>query len=191
MQAAEAKKHQRSIARQRLSALTQEETAAASESMCGHFIASGVFRDSKIIMAYMAMLQEADPSIIIKSALDNGKEVVIPFIDEESRRIIPVKLKSIREGLVKNRYGIYEPQKIEPVDVRNIDVVIVPGLAFDARGGRLGRGGGFYDKLLVECSSNCIKCGFGLGCQVIDEVETDVHDVLMDRLLTENGFIQF
>jgi 5-formyltetrahydrofolate cyclo-ligase len=132
---------------------------------------------------------EADPSAIIEAALSSGKDIAVPVIDRETQTLIPAGLRTLTNGLIKNYYGILEPEKIEPVKAADIDAFIVPGLAFDRHGGRLGRGGGFYDKLLADESIKAIRCGLAFSTQIIEKVPTQEHDKQMDILITDKEII--
>jgi 5-formyltetrahydrofolate cyclo-ligase len=185
----EYKRRQRQKMNQRLRGLSSRDIADMSRCMCKLFIESDFYKNSNLLMAYLAMPFEADPSAIIEAALSSGKDIATPVIDRETQTLIPARLRTLTNGLIKNYYGILEPEEIEPVKAADIDAVIVPGLAFDRHGGRLGRGGGFYDKLLADDSIKAIRCGLAFSTQIIDKVPTQEHDKQMDILITDKEII--
>ena len=90
------------------------------------------------------------------------------------------------DNLSKDKYGILEPDEdINPIEVDAIDLVILPGLAFDNKGGRLGYGGGYYDKYLSNISDNAVKVALCYDFQVIDTVPMEEHDICTDLLITD------
>lgn len=98
-----------------------------------------------------------------------------------------------REQLVETKHGIWEPTASAPtVDLARLDLIVVPGLAFDQTGGRLGRGGGFYDRFLAQPGLTATKVGVGLDEQVIaEEVPRDSWDVTLDALVTPTRTLFF
>ncbi|MFI4913321.1 MAG: 5-formyltetrahydrofolate cyclo-ligase [Sedimentisphaeraceae bacterium JB056] len=182
------KKQQRMIVKEALKALGGKSVEQLSRRVCERFLDSSLFANSSVIMGYMAMRLEASPNLIMQRALDEGKQVVVPVVDFERKEIVPARLKSLTEGLIKDNYGIWQPEIIDPIDVELIDVVIVPALGYDTSGRRLGRGGGYYDKFLAKKGLNAKKCGFCLSCQILEEIATDTHDQPVDYLVTEDTF---
>lgn len=107
------------------------------------------------------------------------------------RDIVPVEITSLNE-LTKNRYGILEPvvdpQKI--VAASDLHVVLVPGLAFDVTGNRLGRGGGYYDRFLANCPDHVLRIALAFECQIVESVPVSEHDQPVDVIVTEKRIIR-
>ncbi len=183
----EAKSRQREILKGRLSALSDDDIAMMNRQMCDLFVGSELFEGADVIMAYMAMANEADPAGIIRAAMDAGKMVAVPVIDWDLRRIKPAILESLTGGLEKDRYGILTPVEPRFIAVSRIDAVIVPGLGFDKNGNRLGRGGGFYDKFFSDNALTAVKCGFAFSVQILDDIAVSDRDRKVDCLITESG----
>jgi 5-formyltetrahydrofolate cyclo-ligase len=89
--------------------------------------------------------------------------------------------------MARGAYGILEPVSIKKAEVSDIDLIIVPGIAFDINGGRCGFGKGYYDRLL--CESKAKKIGLCYDFQLVREIETDEHDIPMDMIITERRII--
>jgi 5-formyltetrahydrofolate cyclo-ligase len=102
-----------------------------------------------------------------------------------------MEIRSLRDGLTLGRLGIHEPAGGQPWLVEAIDFIVVPALAFDHRGYRLGRGGGFYDRFLALPDLRAVTCGLGFAEQVVDEVPVAPHDRPVKLLVTDKGVLRF
>jgi 5-formyltetrahydrofolate cyclo-ligase len=136
------------------------------------------------------MRDELDISCLVDSALQAGKVAALPRYCPEIRAYgagwITTPLSEVPVG----KFGIREPAtscSIAPLN--QLDLVLVPGLAFDGRGARLGHGRGFYDRLLAEVQG--IKCGVGFDEQFISDVPVEAHDILLDVMLTPTRWLAF
>ena len=162
----------------RVDAETKSQTAAEI------FLRSELYTASRQIMLYMPLGNEVDLTAIKTKALADGKRVVLPVTEKNSGIIIPI---CVGENTVfkKGNFSVLEPQSTEIADMTRVDVVLVPGIAFDKRGARVGFGKGCYDMFLE--SYNGIKIGVCYDFQLQREIPADSHDVRMDYILTENG----
>lgn len=137
------------------------------------------------LFVYSSYNYEADTQKIIDNCLDTGKKIALPYVTDKAHTMVFVYIKDKKE-LVKNKYGIYEPV----FDLKNIAVsdentfIIVPGLAFDRQKNRLGYGGGYYDKYLSE-NTYMQALGIGFQCQLIPQLETEITDIKLDMIMTE------
>lgn len=111
------------------------------------------------------------------------KHIFLPRVKGDDIEILPYRPDHMRQGA----FGIYEPTGDTVADISLMDVVIVPGVAFDHRGNRVGRGRGYYDRLLSGC--HAIKIGIGYDFQLLEEITADSHDVTMDYIVTDNEII--
>lgn len=133
----------------------------------------------KVVAVYAALPGEVDlktlPSLV-------GRMWVFPKVKGEE--LVFFQVKSFEDDLVSGAYGIQEPREgLEPVEVSRIDLFLCPGLGFDVRGGRIGRGRGFYDRMLERARSGSVKLGVCFGHQIVDEVEMEQHDVRMNGVI--------
>lgn len=161
--------------------LSKEEAEQKSRAAAGAVFALPQYRSAATVMAYMSSFKEISTAAIISDAIKH-KRLVLPVSNTDSLTITPSYLKS-ESDLVKGAYGIYEPRVIEPAETDDIDAAIIPGIAFDRRGGRLGFGKGYYDRFLSEFRG--VKIGFCYEFQLIDELPLDSHDIPMDIIITE------
>ena len=145
------------------------------------------FQAAKTVLFYVSMNEEAGTHDIIKKYLDK-KRIVVPTIQKEAKEFQVFHLTDWKE-LEPGVFGILEihHQNRIPHPLNDIDLIIVPGVAFDHRGYRLGYGGGYYDSLLMIYPKPTI--GLAYECQLVDEVPCDPHDLPVDKIITENQII--
>jgi len=146
------------------------------------------FLKSKCLMLYCSNgTGEVETGPIIKKALKMGKKVVLPVTLVKDRDIAPVYLRDIK-GLKKGPYGIYEPSgplNKKSAGLKNIDLVIVPGLAFDGKNNRIGRGKGYYDNFLRRLPKGKSKIGLGFSFQLFSRVPTTKRDIPLTSVITD------
>jgi 5-formyltetrahydrofolate cyclo-ligase len=150
-------------------------------------LSSREFLESKLIMTYVSLPAEVDTRYFIEEALKRGKRIAAPCIDKESETIIASELSSI-DDLAKGPYGIYEPKggAARAIPLKEINLVVVPGIAFDKRNYRLGRGKGYYDKFLAdEDLSSSSKIGLAFSFQIVDSLPLAPHDMPVSRVITD------
>lgn len=155
-----------------------------SKKILDNIIQWEVFQGAKRIMTYHSFRSEVDTIQLIKYSLNSSKEVILPKSIKDGFKILPCRIDSLDE-LEKSSYGILEPLEEKVVDRDSIDLIIVPGVAFDREGFRLGYGAGFYDRFLEEYKG--ITAGVCFSSQIIEDVYKDEHDARMDYLITEMG----
>jgi 5-formyltetrahydrofolate cyclo-ligase len=176
----------RSRMRSLLKSLSDADMSARSALACARLVRTGQFGGARAVMLYLALPHELDCRHAIEAAWRCGKSVLVPRVNWSTRRIEPVPCRSF-DNLTPGRYGLREPAG-EPVAPGAIDMVVVPALAYDLSGRRLGRGGGFYDRFLASPDLRAAKCGFALAEQVLPRVPADQHDQRVDMLVTDRSF---
>lgn len=140
------------------------------------------FKDARVVMFYIALKGEVDTLEMIKAAQRLRKMIVVPVCRKDRIKIRPCILDH-RVPLKKGPYGVLEPAIERPVAARNVDLVLVPGVAFDTDGRRLGRGKGFYDRFLRTLTRQTTLIGMAFDFQVLPHVPAEDHDVAMHRVL--------
>jgi 5-formyltetrahydrofolate cyclo-ligase len=140
------------------------------------------------ILLYLDFRGEVESDGMIRWCLSKGKTVCAPVTIKAERKLIPVRITSLDE-LQEGAYGIREPvySREKEVAPSEIDLVVLPGVGFDRQGGRLGYGGGYYDRFLPKLRPDVKKIAVAYELQVIDQVPTEPHDTLLDALVTEKG----
>ena len=140
-----------------------------------------VFKKAKTVMFYMPFGGEVDTVDMIRSAQKIGKIVVVPVCGK-NRMMSPCVLKD-NGALLQGPYGIWEPALKKPVNLKSLDLVIVPGLAFDKQGRRLGRGKGYYDRFLSKISQHSISIGLAYDFQILPFIPTTKYDVEVHKVI--------
>lgn len=165
------------------------ERRQRSKVVCRKLFLNEDFLKSKCIMLYCSKgTGEVETGLIIKKALKMGKKVVLPVTLVRGRSIEPVYLEDIKK-LEKGPYGIYEPKRPlnkMPVKLKNIDLVVVPGIAFDKNNNRIGHGKGYYDNFL-RClpKKGRSKIGLGFRFQLLDKIPATKKDIPLTGVLTD------
>jgi 5-formyltetrahydrofolate cyclo-ligase len=141
-------------------------------------------------LVYVSKAREVDTHGLIRQLLAMGRNVCVPWFDVARKRYAASGLRDFDADLTSGRFGILEPkpEAIRPATADQIDVALVPGLAFDETGNRLGRGLGYLDRLLQETSGARIALAFDF--QLLGEVPTEAHDMRMDFIVTETRVIK-
>jgi len=165
----------------------------ASKKISESFFLLEAYLKAKTILFYMPFNFEVDITFLIKEALKD-KIVVLPKINKKTTSLLLFKVCpddfEAYKGFVKNSYGILEPKDDkEQVAVTCLDLVIVPGVAFDFCGYRLGYGKGYYDRLLAGKKVRTI--GVAYSCQVTENVLATEYDLKVDILVTEKDILFF
>jgi len=170
--------------------LSLEEVQKMSDTISRAFIASPLFRDAQTIFLYSPIKNEVRTDKIFRAAREAGKRVGYPLINHRAREIEYIEVVDTEE-LTSGYYGILEPPKCDGRAIRpnGGDIVIVPGVAFDARGHRVGYGGGFYDRFLSEIGSEVTTVGLAFALQIIPIISEEPHDIRLGYIVTEDRMI--
>jgi 5-formyltetrahydrofolate cyclo-ligase len=170
-------------------ALTPEEIAAKSGSIVRRLTALPDLRESSTLMVFLSFGSEVRTDGLLRWGWEAGKRIVVPLCRPEDRGLTPCLLGSFAE-LEIGRYGIREPkgEMIRPVPREEIDAILVPAVAFDRRGHRVGYGGGYYDRFLTGVP-RAVRIGAAYSCQIVERVPEDPHDLPIHRIVTEDGEI--
>lgn len=166
--------------------MSKAEIAEKSKAAAKAFLQSKLYKNVQQIMIYLPLGNETDTSEIIDASFRDGKKIVLPVTDPQTGVITPCLYEKDTK-LIKGAFSVTEPEITVPADMSKTDVVLVPGIAFDLSGNRLGFGKGCYDRLLEGTSA--VKVGVCYDWQICPEITADEHDVKMDFLITENGLI--
>jgi len=181
----------------RRDSLSRHEIDSRSEKIEKELFTLPEFRRAKTVMFYVSFRSEVETEKMIRNALDVRKRVVIPVVD--GQKIGVAGIKNFKKELTKGSFGIREPKKEfrGTVDQKEIDLVVVPGVVFDKRGGRLGYGRGYYDRFLrsksirsrMGRSHQCVVIGLAFDLQIAGKIPLVEKDVRVDKIVTESGII--
>ncbi|MBS0319471.1 MAG: 5-formyltetrahydrofolate cyclo-ligase [Proteobacteria bacterium] len=167
------------------SALTDVARADASDRIAARLVATPRFAGAGTVMLTMPFRGEWDTQPLVDAALRAGKRVVLPRVDAGARMLVLHAVSDVGRELAAGFAGIAEPSADAPrVEPAAIDWVLVPGLAFDDTGRRLGYGGGFYDRLLPLMRPDAQRAAGAFDEQVVTAVPVGPHDARIDELAT-------
>lgn len=146
-------------------------------------------RAAQALLSYAAFRSEFDTRAFNEHVLASGRTLLLPRVDRAIRRLRLYFVTSLTEDVVPGVWGILEPNpaRCREATIDDVDFALIPGVAFDARGGRLGYGGGFYDRLLAGARSGLAKVAAAFSAQVVDAVPVGELDSRVDTLVTELG----
>ena len=185
------KKQLRKKIRTVLGKMTESQLASQSKAICDSLTKIKEFKHAGVVMIFLSLPTEVDTTAIILKAWQDGKTVAVPKVSWQQRHMIPVQINSLETGLARDGCGLKNPVTGVPVPIEDIDIVITPGLAFDKKGNRLGRGGGYFDRFFSNKTLKAIKCGVSYSQQVVDYLPTDQTDVPVDCLVTDKEILFF
>ena len=167
---------------------TFADTRETSSKVLDNLLTLQNFKNASMIMTYVDFGKEVRTVPLINEWI-KSKQIIVPYIDKGEIQLF--WLKNIKE-LAPGVRGILEPKielrnlsdrKVKPAE---IDLVLVPGIAFDRNGGRVGRGKGYYDRFLDKLSPTTLKIALAFDFQLFHEVPMDVHDVRLNAIVTES-----
>lgn len=171
--------------------VAQKDKDAISRGICAKFMSLPAYKAAKTVMWYVDAGSEVRTRHTLPEALPHGKRVVVPWCVVETNQLELFWLEDMAE-LVEGAYKILEPKDElrrvprKVIQPEELDLVMVPGTAFDPRGGRMGQGKGYYDRLLSRARPDAPLAALAFDCQIFDEIPVAPHDVFMDLVLTES-----
>lgn len=169
--------------------LESDIKAELDKKIFSELIKSEAYKNASVIFVFVSFKSEVDTHEIIKQALKDSKTICVPRINTKEREMETFKINSLEE-LKEGYYGILEPGEDCPaVNGNNIDLVLMPGAVFDRQGGRIGYGGGFYDRFLSRMNKKVDKIALAYDFQILDRVPMDEFDVRVDGIVTNEGYI--
>jgi 5-formyltetrahydrofolate cyclo-ligase len=169
--------------------LTEDEIESKSAKVVESLLKLPAVREAETVMAYYEYRSEVRTFRLLQEILDAGKNLVLPASDFEEHRIIPCLVKDIEKDLILHgQLGIMEPDPntAEIIDIRKIDLILVPGLVFDKAGNRIGYGKGYYDRFLSRYNGQSPRTiGLAFDEQIIDSIPTLEHDARLNGIVTD------
>lgn len=171
----------------------QADKDTVSEKIVAKFMQLPEYTAAQTVMFYVDVRDEVRTRQALPLALESGKRIVVPYcLDGELELFHLASMDELELGM----YRILEPRSelrtvaskhLQPTD---LDLVMVPGVAFDRNGGRTGHGKGYYDKLLQHARLDAPLIALSFECQLFEEIPADVHDIYMDKVVTESAVYQ-
>lgn len=169
--------------------LSAEAVEKGNELIAGLLCSWPVYLAAKTVMFYLAMPDEPRTDRMICDALARGMQVCVPLLKQEYGHMDAAAVSGL-EDLITGRLGLRmpDPAKARILRPAIIDLIVVPGVAFDSDGVRLGMGAGYYDRFLPQAVGSTLL-GLAWHCQLTEKLPSDEHDIPMHYLLTEGGFL--
>lgn len=168
----------RQVVRAEIAKLSDIEKEEISSQIFSNIAELNEIRQASVVALFASLPDEPQTTAIIEQ-LAKSKRIVLPRIEGDE-----MEFYDISEGLRKGAFGIMEPIANRPISPNEIDVMIVPGVAFTRIGTRLGRGKGFYDKYLSRNGFRAYTIGVCFPCQMVENIPTEKHDKMLDSIVT-------
>ncbi|MDD5097808.1 MAG: 5-formyltetrahydrofolate cyclo-ligase [Candidatus Omnitrophica bacterium] len=166
----------------RLKTQEEEDRNRKSKFILNKLLKNKAFRKAKIVMFYIAFGGEVNTAEMIREAQKIGKVICVPICRKDKEIMQPAILEN-HAKLKLGPYGVREPATKNLLKPKDLDLVIVPGLAFDKQGNRLGRGKGYYDRFLSTLSNRADSIGLAFDFQILPLVPTNTHDVSVKQII--------
>lgn len=148
-------------------------------------------QNAKNIMLYLDFNNEVKTDELINKLISLKKTVSSPITITKERKLVPYQITSLNDNIQISTYGIREPKKdfSNEINISDIDIVIVPAVAYDKNCYRLGYGGGFYDRFLLNLRDDAITIGIAFDIQIFDDLPKEPHDAQLDYVITETRIL--
>jgi 5-formyltetrahydrofolate cyclo-ligase len=173
-------------------ALAPEARRAASAAILAALGGLEAWHGARRVLAYASFGSEPDTAALNQAVLARGAALVLPRVDRAIRGLTLHRVADPAADLRPGTWGILEPDpgRCPAVEPATVDLVVVPGVAFDATGGRLGYGGGYYDRLLAEVPASAARIALAFELQVVDRVPAGPADRRVDLIVTERRTVR-
>lgn len=175
------KKELRKKIRARKRDIPVDELREMSRLLCKRLLANERLGNASTVMMYYPLGDEVDVTSVIEQLAESGKTVVLPQVTGEAEMVL--RRYKGEDDLREGAFGIMEPCGELFTDYEAIDVAIIPGMAFDRHGNRLGRGKGYYDRFLPLLPTRVYKIGVCFPFQLLDLIPMEEHDISMDTVI--------
>lgn len=176
----------RAEVRLRVAELDQLARAEASARAVDLLLSQPIWQKARCVLVYLPLADELDIGPAVEAGLHSGKCLALPRFNAAKGHYEFAEYCG--ETLERKQFGIREPEASAPeVPSNRLDLLLVPGVAFDWSGRRLGRGKGYYDRLLAGVTG--MKCGVALDEQMVQELPAEPHDIAMDLILTPTRWV--
>jgi len=171
--------------KRRINTLSTDERADKSNRIATRIMDMPEYEESSSVFCYVPHENEVDVRLVLEDALHQGKALFVPKIEGKGIMRAALVPEGPLDSLTPGAYGIPTMEGTRTADPEELDIIIVPGIAFDISGNRVGRGGGYYDRYLSQTrGSKCFKCAVAYDFQVIEEIHAQPWDMPMDALVT-------
>ena len=169
--------------RDRSARISSGDRAFFSTQICAHLRQQRIWQDAGAVLFYAPLPEEVDVWPLLPEALSGGKTVALPRYDRYHQLYVACQIKNLARDLRSGRFNVKEPAtSCVELPLNQLDLILVPGVGFDLNGHRLGRGQGYYDRMLAAVRGT--KCGLAFDFQVETEIPAEPHDVTLNWIVT-------
>ncbi len=171
--------------REKIKTCSELEKSSKSAIIMKQLFNEEAFKKANVVMFYVSLKDEVNTLTMIDETIKTGKRVCVPVILED-KRLIAGEIMDREKDLERQHFGIYQPRAghVSEVPLSDIDLVVVPGVAFDKNNVRLGRGHGYYDRFLCGLPNKTRSIGLAFDFQVVECLPADSHDVPVWKTIT-------
>jgi len=170
----------------KLAAMSDEERHEASSAACTRLAGLEVFKHAGLVMLYMPLAGEVDTTSLAIRCFQMGKTVCVPRMDWKRKDLNAVEVTGFDDHVMEtDEHGLRSPRGGRPVVPESIDLVVVPALAFDTQGNRVGRAGGYFDRFLLRLKRSAVSVGLAFDGQIIDAAPVSERHVRLDVIVTD------
>lgn len=170
--------------------MNQEEARIKGVVIQGKMLELSEFHEANTVAFYVAkkLENEVPTELAIRESLARSKRVLVPVTDTLKKKLLFSELHDFDKELAVGTFDILEPREEYRrfADVKNIDLIFVPGVAFDRKGNRVGYGSGYYDIFLSSIDKGVVKIGLAYAFQIVERIPATKDDMKVDRIITEN-----
>lgn len=172
-------------------ALSAEFIRQTSQTLQEMLLGLPVFQKAERLMIYVSMDSEVCTDELIHQALHMGKRVMIPYLHKRYGQMDASEIRNLEQEVMVGKFNtrVPKPEYFRPFAPQDLQLIVVPAIAFDLRGNRLGYGGGYYDRYLKRIVPETVRIGINFSCQVVDELPVYQYDMPVDIVLHEKGII--
>ena len=171
--------------------LTERQRTERTRAIESRLFDFANFLEARIVLLYVDSDCEVRTKSILRRAYDFSKIVALPCFDAERRKMAILKVDSLDKDLQSGARGVMEPnpERCKPVPLNKVDIAIIPGQAFDEKGGRVGSGRGYYDRFIPELPATTRKVALAFEEQILPLIPTESHDRHVDIIITDKRII--
>ena len=174
-----------------IDALSKTDLNAKIKAIENRLFEFANFLESRIVLMYVGGNNEVPTDAILLRAYEYGKIVVLPAFETETFKMNLMKVDNLSKDIQDGPRGVAEPdpERCKRVPVEKIDIAIIPGIAFDEKGARIGTGRGYYDRLIPNLSITTRKVALALEEQVVPQIPMESHDKFVDIIITDKRIV--
>lgn len=176
---------------EKISMMTEEERAAKQKAVESNLLTFANFLEAELVLLYIQRSSELPTEKIIRTSLDVKKGIVLPAYSESRHSITLLRINNYDSDIIKTESDVMEPDPgvCKKIPLDQIDVALIPGLAFDEKGGRIGFGDGFYNRLISKLPETTRKIAIAFEEQIADHIQMESRKYNLDIIITDKRTI--